>query len=97
MCANLASKHSSWVHICAMEYWQLVTTCTYAKLSQINTHNRTCVLFGLPQHTTPLAVKIFFKQIAITCYRYLATSLVCFLYLKMRPSERTQGLLNGGN
>ena len=29
----LAGKHSSQVHICAMEYRQLVRTCTYANLS----------------------------------------------------------------
>ena len=29
----LAGKHSSLVHICAMEYWELVTFGTYAKLS----------------------------------------------------------------
>ena len=34
-CAHLEGKHSSIVHICATEYWQLVMTCTYAKLSQI--------------------------------------------------------------
>ena len=38
--AHLAGKHSSWVHICAIEYWQLVTTCIYTNLSQINIINR---------------------------------------------------------
>ena len=32
--AHVAGKHSSWVHFCATEYRQLVTTCTYTKLSQ---------------------------------------------------------------
>ena len=50
--AHLAGKHSSQVHICAMEYWQLVTTCTYANLSRINAHHRTRLLFGLWQQTT---------------------------------------------
>ena len=35
-----------------MEYRQLVTTCTYANLSQINAHHRTRILFSLQQHTT---------------------------------------------
>ena len=28
----LAGKHSSQVHICATEYWQLVMTCIYTNL-----------------------------------------------------------------
>ena len=47
----LAGKHSSQVHICAMEYWQLVTTCACANLSQINANHRS-ELFSLRQHTT---------------------------------------------
>ena len=31
----LAGKHFSWEHICATEYWQLVTTYAYANLSGI--------------------------------------------------------------
>ena len=38
--ADLAGKHSSQMHICAIEYWQLVTTCIYTNLSQINIINR---------------------------------------------------------
>ena len=48
----LAGKHSSQVCIYAMEYRQLVTTCTYTNLSQKNTLNRTRLLFSLRQHTT---------------------------------------------
>ena len=43
---HLAGKLSSWVHICAMEYRQLVTTCTYANLSWINAHQRTHVCYS---------------------------------------------------
>ena len=35
--AILAGKHFSQLHICTMEYWQLVTTITYANLLQILT------------------------------------------------------------
>ena len=51
---HLAGKHSSQVHICATEYWQLVMTFIYANLSQINTMNRTCILFSLQKHKTIL-------------------------------------------
>ena len=45
--ANKRACMSSQVHICAMEYWQLIMTCTCANLSEINA----CVLLSLPQHT----------------------------------------------
>ena len=50
----IAGKHSSQVHICAIEYQQLFKTCTYTNLSWINTLNRTYVLFSLRQHTTQM-------------------------------------------
>ena len=40
MCAHISGQASSRVHICATEYWQLVTTCTYDNLSRINAHHR---------------------------------------------------------
>ena len=55
----LAGKHSSQVHICAKEYWQLVTTSTHANLSRMNNLNRTHVLFGLQQHTTARLSRVF--------------------------------------
>ena len=45
--ANKRACMSSQVHICAMEYWQLIMTGTCANLSEINA----CVLFSLQQHT----------------------------------------------
>ena len=48
--AYLASKHSTQVHICATEDWELVMTCTYTNLSWINTLKRKCVLSSLWQH-----------------------------------------------
>ena len=45
--ANSRGQAFSWVHICAMEYQQLVKTCTYSNLSQINALHRTHVLFSL--------------------------------------------------
>ena len=48
----LAGKHSSRVHICAMEYQQLVTTYKNANLSQINAHHRTRLQWGSEYQTS---------------------------------------------
>ena len=53
-CAHSSGQSFFLVRICATEYWQLVTTCTYANLSRVNTLNITLLFFSLRQHTTNL-------------------------------------------
>ena len=67
MRANLVGAHSSWVHICALEYRQLVMTCSYANLSRINTRHRTLLLFALQQQTTVVFIDFWSHQFLYKC------------------------------